>query len=444
MSSRAKLERAILDLRLILACCTHEELGGIPEVGVRYLASNVDVLEFLLKEVYAKSTREERTELAKQHRHLDYTPISDEFHGIARVALELARPSPENVIVRSLHPITPDDLKMLIRALQYAPFLAIGPHDQELQLSPIDQHGLRNHLTGGSQLSQAAVDAVPWETTDTLYAMDKAEEFARCKKYGLELQEPRDQPEALNYEKAVEQGANSFSKLLRRRAELDVAAVLITTGINPRDYHEYLRSRLVAEDLALLESLRAALIQLAEHISPFVFKDLNSSGELTADQKRSLAFKVEQSLDPYKKRCDALIKSASQIQPSAEIERRVRQYRIETGGKQVGDVFKNIQNSTIISRAVVQNWNQQSGGIDLAGLGNDLEKLRKALRDQASTPEHDMALGQVAAAETAAKEGKGAEVLHYLKTAGTWAWEVATKIGCTVAADAIKRAIGFP
>jgi hypothetical protein len=82
-------------------------------------------------------------------------------------------------------------------------------------------------------------------------------------------------------------------------------------------------------------------------------------------------------------------------------------------------------------------------GVDLSTLSSELAKLRTALHDRSSTPEQDMVLGQIAAAETAAKEGNGAHVLQYLKMAGRWAFDVASEIGTSVAAEAIKRALGL-
>ena len=53
-----------------------------------------------------------------------------------------------------------------------------------------------------------------------------------------------------------------------------------------------------------------------------------------------------------------------------------------------------------------------------------------------------MAIGNVAMAEKAAKEGDGPKALEYLKAAGKWALDTATKIGSSVASAAITKAIG--
>jgi hypothetical protein len=52
-------------------------------------------------------------------------------------------------------------------------------------------------------------------------------------------------------------------------------------------------------------------------------------------------------------------------------------------------------------------------------------------------------LGEIAAAEKAAGEGNGPKVLEHLKKAGSWVWDVVTKIGIGVATAAAKTALGI-
>jgi hypothetical protein len=90
-----------------------------------------------------------------------------------------------------------------------------------------------------------------------------------------------------------------------------------------------------------------------------------------------------------------------------------------------------------------QVWNESSGNIDIAQLARELTELRNSLSKEASKPEQYMALGEVAAAEKAAIEGNGAKALEHLKQAGSWVWDVATKIGVGVATAAAKTALGI-
>ena len=46
--------------------------------------------------------------------------------------------------------------------------------------------------------------------------------------------------------------------------------------------------------------------------------------------------------------------------------------------------------------------------------------LRRHLRQEAVEPEHDVAIGAVANAEVAAKEGNGPKALEWLGKAGKW------------------------
>ena len=88
-----------------------------------------------------------------------------------------------------------------------------------------------------------------------------------------------------------------------------------------------------------------------------------------------------------------------------------------------------------------QIWNQTRDGSDLDSLASDLASLRSAMRSESETAEHDVALGEVAKAESAASSGDGPTTLKHLRNAGQWALDVATKIGIATAVNAIKQAM---
>jgi hypothetical protein len=89
-----------------------------------------------------------------------------------------------------------------------------------------------------------------------------------------------------------------------------------------------------------------------------------------------------------------------------------------------------------------QIWNQTGGAIDLPRLSEELALLRREMKNEAEEPEHDVAVGAIAAAERSAKDGNGPEALEWLKSAGKWALSVAEKIGVGVATAALKAALG--
>lgn len=91
-----------------------------------------------------------------------------------------------------------------------------------------------------------------------------------------------------------------------------------------------------------------------------------------------------------------------------------------------------------------QVWNQVQGTIDLPQLARELAAIEGVLRSEANEPEHETAIGAIAAAGMAAKQGDGAKTLAYLKKAGSWALDAATKIGTDIAAAAIKSSMGIP
>ena len=80
--------------------------------------------------------------------------------------------------------------------------------------------------------------------------------------------------------------------------------------------------------------------------------------------------------------------------------------------------------------------------IDLPRLAEELGRLHSALKGETTgTREQDKAVVAVADAEEAASKGDGSGALQHLKRAGGWALGVAERIGVTVAAKAIEKAM---
>lgn len=90
-----------------------------------------------------------------------------------------------------------------------------------------------------------------------------------------------------------------------------------------------------------------------------------------------------------------------------------------------------------------QIWNEAAPSLDLDALAQELTQLRPALKAAARTAEEDVAVGEIALAEVAAKQKDGPKALAHLKNAGQWALGVAEKIGVGVATAAIKTAMGL-
>lgn len=105
-----------------------------------------------------------------------------------------------------------------------------------------------------------------------------------------------------------------------------------------------------------------------------------------------------------------------------------------TGGNQ-GAVGDNAQASGFIQVSEPQTL------VDLGKLAAELETLRQAAKQEASEADHDIAVGEIASAEEAAKKGDMNSVKHHLAKAGSWAFDVATKIGVALAVEAIKQSM---
>lgn len=106
----------------------------------------------------------------------------------------------------------------------------------------------------------------------------------------------------------------------------------------------------------------------------------------------------------------------------------------------------NIENSTGVIIAI-ENENSTIELItnlsdnDLNNLSEELSQLRKVLKSESKTIEHDIAIGHLAEAEVAVKKKDKKSLLVNLKKAGNWVFETATKIGVSVTSKIISEMI---
>jgi hypothetical protein len=96
-----------------------------------------------------------------------------------------------------------------------------------------------------------------------------------------------------------------------------------------------------------------------------------------------------------------------------------------------------------IHNTIQQIWNEKSSNTDLQKVADELQALRLAMKKEATSLDQDRAVGEVAAAEEAARKGDGPTMLHKLAAAGSWAFDVATKIGVSIASAALKSQLGL-
>ena len=119
------------------------------------------------------------------------------------------------------------------------------------------------------------------------------------------------------------------------------------------------------------------------------------------------------------------------------------------GGQQVGDSYVAGQAGAMGRYASAQNntfnqlWNQMDGTVDLERLSRELASLRNAMRERATVAEHDISVSEVAKAEQAALSGNGSKALEHLKSAGTWALDIAIQIGTNLVATVIAKTLGM-
>lgn len=122
------------------------------------------------------------------------------------------------------------------------------------------------------------------------------------------------------------------------------------------------------------------------------------------------------------------------------------------GGINMAETRYNVSNSQVGAigpNAIVhdlqfqQRVEQLCQSIDLKVLSEQLDQLRSELAKSATERDHYAAVVAISDAAADARAGKGTDALSKLAQAGMWAFDVATKIGVSVAAEAIKVALGM-
>lgn len=120
-----------------------------------------------------------------------------------------------------------------------------------------------------------------------------------------------------------------------------------------------------------------------------------------------------------------------------------------TGGFEMSDTYNVGQAGAVgpTAHAHDMTFNQVGGliekSMDLGQLSIELSKLRQAMTQDANDAEHYIAVGEIAKAEQAAKSKDTSKLTESLKTAGKWSLDVATKIGVSLASEAIKHSMGM-
>lgn len=172
--------------------------------------------------------------------------------------------------------------------------------------------------------------------------------------------------------------------------------------------------------------------------------------EIADTDVAQLARESSEQVDPGER--DSLLSALRNLGMRANVFHKIKEY-VKTQNIYMGDNINvsggggqgNIYGRGGVSYGNVFNqWNNPTEGRDLAKLTEELETLRTKLKAEASSPEHDAAVGAVAQAQVEAKKGNGEKAFAFLAQAGKWALDVAKTIAVPIASEALKTAIGMP
>jgi hypothetical protein len=102
----------------------------------------------------------------------------------------------------------------------------------------------------------------------------------------------------------------------------------------------------------------------------------------------------------------------------------------------------NVTNMAVGPKAKIVKAGDQTVG-DIPILAAELERLKLALIQEASSAAEYQAVAEIQAAKEAANTGDEATIGRHLAKAGRWAFDVAVRIGTETAAAALNRALGI-
>ncbi|HET9533305.1 MAG TPA: hypothetical protein VFQ92_23325 [Blastocatellia bacterium] len=402
---------------------------------------------------------DERAALCTQHSELDHSVVSDTFYEIAANPIIDAKkywpdPSTRDLIGQ----LDEEDIHMVLRVLQYAKYCSLGEHPDTLAMSPIHQFGLENYYDP-EQLTQSEVDSIRWEFSDILYHEKKEKTIEECKDGGIDLEQQSIHFSDNSLPEVVDNTTEALINLLKHKMDYDLAALKVVLTSPPDKYKRYVSNRLYNEYLTLLVKFRTSI----DNTLTIFTKNFDETAKLTRVRIFHIARETENYLEPFKQRFETLRSKVPTTQPSSEAYNQVLQlvkstthsgppkqdFNFRIGEFTMGDKYNVGQAGAVGPHSHAhdmnfnQIWNQMSGDVSPAQLADDLAKLREALLKEAKEPEEYSQIGAVASAEVEAKNGQGSKALEYLSKTGKWVLDVATKIGTTVAAAAIKESLGI-
>ena len=135
-------------------------------------------------------------------------------------------------------------------------------------------------------------------------------------------------------------------------------------------------------------------------------------------------------------------------QPSSDSKINVERVYMGNANEYSGGYFQNAgaqvgaQGPGAKAQDFTQQADQRQIRVDLPTLAAELDTLKQALIQEATTSADYQAVAEVQAAKEAASAGDEPTIWRHLANAGRWAFDVAVRIGTEMAATALDHALG--
>jgi hypothetical protein len=455
------LSRLLADLAKVKEVCSRDDLESLPDSAVAYISANRQEIAVVIQQVYSKTDRSQRAQLAKERSELHASVIDEAWGKEASKILEDAAITKELRRTGTGDGVSAEDLDVLLRILRYGKYIASDPKEFDLRNSPIEKHGLKPRYGNFLSPTEQEWSQVPWALADIVLDEEWKKFNKECRDLGLDLDNRELKLVLATYPETVARVTELALGLYNFRVQTDWAAVMSVPKVVRDNYVNDIVRRLKDVDGRVIVRLRESLEKDVRFFTALVRPGSHER------------ISVEPSLAPLIRGYKDLLSKIPDIYPTVELcglILKLKQYNQQgvpptlfiqkwkgdfvagdKGDNVTGDknVFKQGQGvqapgGIVVGNTFNQLWDQSGQQEKLPELAEQLKSLREAMRTREGGPEKDVALGNVASAEMAARKGDGPQVLEYLSKAGKWAFDAATDIGTHLAAAVIGKSMGLP
>jgi hypothetical protein len=226
MNTPEFLSRLVADLAKVKEVCSRDDLESLPDSAVAYISANRQGIAFVIQQVYSKTDRSQRAQLAKERSELHASVIDEAWGKEASKILEYAAITKRLRRTGTGDGVSAEDLDVLLRILRYGKYIALDPNEFDLRNSPIEKHGLKSRYGNFVSPTEEESSQVPWALADIVLDEEWKKFNKECRDLGLDLDKRELKLVLTTYPETVARVTELALGLYNFRVQTDWAAVM--------------------------------------------------------------------------------------------------------------------------------------------------------------------------------------------------------------------------